>query len=144
MTFYENFAALCKKKSIKPSRVAEECGINRSNVSNWKKNGYTPRADDLKKIANYFHVPVGYLLQVEEDGEWQVGDYEQRPKLKPIKKQERGCPMDKHFTFEEYAEALQGAGPKLKELILDRAAHDSWIGLQNLKKLVDLAYPDVP
>lgn len=73
MTFYENFSALCKKHNIKPSRVAEECGINRSNVSNWKKNGYTPRADDLKKIANYFHVPVGYLLQTEAEREYSSG-----------------------------------------------------------------------
>ena len=73
MTFYENFAALCKQKGMKPSRVAEECGINRSNVSNWKKNGYTPRAEDLKKIAEFLHVPVGYLLQTETEREYSSG-----------------------------------------------------------------------
>lgn len=52
--------------------------------------------------------------------------------------------MNKHFTFAEYAEALQGAGPKLKELILERATQDDGIEFPDLKKLVDLAYPDAP
>ena len=45
-------------------------------------------------------------------------------------------------TFEEYRKALEGAGPKLKELVLDRAAHDAGIDFQQLKELVDVAYPD--
>lgn len=73
MTFYENFAKLCKQRNVKPSRVAEDCGINRSNVSNWKKNGYTPRADDLKKIAQYLGVSVGYLLETETEQEYSNG-----------------------------------------------------------------------
>lgn len=74
MTFYENFAVLCKQKGMTPSRVAQECGINRSNVSNWKKNGYTPRAEDLKKIAEFLHVPVGFLLQTETEREYSSGN----------------------------------------------------------------------
>lgn len=31
----------------------------------------------------------------------------------------------KHFTFEEYRLALEGAGPKLKEMILERAAQET-------------------
>lgn len=47
-----------------------------------------------------------------------------------------------NFTFNDYREALEGAGPKLKELILDRAAQDHGIGFLELKKLADLAYPE--
>lgn len=46
------------------------------------------------------------------------------------------------YTFEDYRKALEGAGPKLKELILDRAAHDPDIGLMELKELVSGAYPE--
>ena len=46
------------------------------------------------------------------------------------------------YTFEDYRKALEGAGPKLKELILDRAAHDPGIGLMELKELVSGAYPE--
>ena len=34
-----------------------------------------------------------------------------------------------NYSFEDYRKALEGAGPKLKELILDRAAHDPGIHL---------------
>lgn len=46
------------------------------------------------------------------------------------------------FTFTEYQECLKGAGPKLKELVLDRAAHDHTIDLRQLKELVKAAYPE--
>ena len=46
------------------------------------------------------------------------------------------------YTFEDYRKALEGAGPKLKELILDRAAHDLGIDLMELKELVSSAYPE--
>lgn len=45
------------------------------------------------------------------------------------------------YEFEDYRKVLEGAGPKLKELVLDRAAHDPEIGLPQLKELVDIAYP---
>lgn len=46
------------------------------------------------------------------------------------------------YTFEDYRKALEGAGPKLKELVLERAAHDPAIDLWQLRELVDIAYPD--
>lgn len=46
------------------------------------------------------------------------------------------------FTFDDYWTALDGAGPKLKELILDRAAQDRKIDFWELKELVDKAYSD--
>lgn len=45
-------------------------------------------------------------------------------------------------VFQEYWDALDNAGPKLSELILDRAAHDPSISLEELRKLVDKAYPE--
>lgn len=45
-------------------------------------------------------------------------------------------------TFEEYKQALDGVGPKLKELILDRASKDKSIDTQELVQLARLAYPD--
>lgn len=45
-------------------------------------------------------------------------------------------------TFEDYKTALEGAGPKLKELILDRAAHDpEAVSFQEFIQLCHLAYP---
>lgn len=62
MPFYDLFMELCEQRGIKPSWVARECGFNRSNITNWKNGGYTPRGATLQKIADYFGVPAGYLL----------------------------------------------------------------------------------
>ncbi len=42
----------------------------------------------------------------------------------------------------DYLEALDGAGPKLRELVLDRAAHDPAIDLNDLVTLAKAADPD--
>jgi len=64
--FYDVYLALCKRDGKKPSTVAAELGINKSNVSNWKSNGYTPRGEALQRIADYFGVTADYLLSGEE------------------------------------------------------------------------------
>lgn len=46
------------------------------------------------------------------------------------------------YQFKDYQQALDGAGPKLKELILERAAHDHSIDFMELRELVDWAYPE--
>ena len=60
--FYDVYAALCKDHGKSPSAVAQELHINKSNVSNWKNNGYTPRGEVLNRIADYFEVTVDCLL----------------------------------------------------------------------------------
>lgn len=64
--FYDVYVDLCRKIGKKPSVVAAELGINKSNVSNWKNNGYTPRGEALQKIADYFGVTTDYLLTGEQ------------------------------------------------------------------------------
>lgn len=44
--------------------------------------------------------------------------------------------------FEYYRNALEGVGPKTKELILSRAAQDEGLALDELVRLCRLAYPD--
>lgn len=63
--FYDIYLSLCNKIRKKPSAVAAELGINKSNVSNWKSSGYTPRGETLQKIADYFHVSTDVLLSSE-------------------------------------------------------------------------------
>lgn len=51
--------------------------------------------------------------------------------------------MKKKFTFEDYREALEEAGPKLKELILERAANDTeGITFREFIRLCKLAYSE--
>ena len=44
----------------------------------------------------------------------------------------------KHLTFEEYKQALEGAGPKLMENILDRATEDPCVDLDQYCVLVEM------
>lgn len=46
------------------------------------------------------------------------------------------------FTFEDYREALEGAGPKAREIILARADQDEGIEFPEFVELLRLAYPD--
>lgn len=48
----------------------------------------------------------------------------------------------KTFTFEDYRQALEGAGPKVKEDILAHAEQDENIEFQDFIRLCQLAYPD--
>ena len=50
--------------------------------------------------------------------------------------------VKRQFSVEDYKEALRGAGPKLKEIILERANQDDGIDFPEFKALVDFAYPD--
>ena len=54
--------------------------------------------------------------------------------------EERRTPMTENY--ESYLFALEGAGPKLKEIILDRAARDKNISLSELCALTRAAYPE--
>lgn len=78
--FYDVYAAHCLAIGKKPSAVAEELGISKSNVTNWKKKGYTPRGEALQRIADYFGVTTDVLLGKENaptgSGERAVSDEE--------------------------------------------------------------------
>ena len=45
-------------------------------------------------------------------------------------------------SYYDYLAELQGAGPKLKEIILDKAAHDRTVTLSELCALTRAAYPE--
>lgn len=72
--FYDKLKELCASKSIKPSRVAIECGFSKSAVSHWKSDGTIPQREILSKIADYFNVSVDYLLGNEEQKQASVSD----------------------------------------------------------------------
>lgn len=62
---YEKFEKLLKERGVKPSDVADATGIKKPTFTAWKNGKYTPKADKIQKIAEYFGVPVSYFY--EED-----------------------------------------------------------------------------
>lgn len=95
--FYDNYAGLCKEKGVSPSKAAEEIGINKASVTNWKKNGYTPRADILQRIAGYFDVSVSVLLE---------GDSLPEQNGEPAMKMLRAVRKSKGLTMKELGERV--------------------------------------
>lgn len=63
---YERFKELCEKANVRPSEVSRATGIATSTLTEWKKGSYTPKADKLQKIADFFGVSVEYLMTGEE------------------------------------------------------------------------------
>lgn len=58
---YDKFKKLCEASGVTPYRVAKDCGIASSTLSEWKKGKYNPKGDKVKKIADYFGVPMDYF-----------------------------------------------------------------------------------
>ncbi len=66
---YEIYELLLQKYGVSTYKVSKETGIAQSVFSSWKTGISKPKQDKLKKIADYFHVSVDYLMTgTEKDG----------------------------------------------------------------------------
>lgn len=76
-TIYNNIQALCDEKGIKPGKMCVDIGISKS-ILTGLKNGTKKniQTDTAQKIAEYFGVPVGRLLGIEEKEKPIVNDDE--------------------------------------------------------------------
>lgn len=63
---YKKFAELLSKTNKTAYRVSKDTGISQSVLSDWKNNVSNPKADKLKKLADYFGVTIEYFLKDEE------------------------------------------------------------------------------
>lgn len=64
---YKKYLELKEKSGVTDYEVAKRTGVSTSTLTNWKYGRYTPKTDKLKKLADYFGVPLETLL--EEEGE---------------------------------------------------------------------------
>lgn len=60
--FWNNFVNLCNNKGKSPNGVCADLGYSTAIATKWK-NGAVPRDTTLKKIADYFGVPVSALTE---------------------------------------------------------------------------------
>lgn len=60
MTFYERIEALRKSKGLSQGSLEKELEFSNGSISKWKHSMPTP--ERLKKLADYFHVSVDYLV----------------------------------------------------------------------------------
>lgn len=60
---YEKFAQLVEARGVTTYRVAKDIGLAPTVFSDWKSGKSKPKADKLKKIADYFGVNIEYFLE---------------------------------------------------------------------------------
>ena len=60
---YETFEKLLEENKVTAYQVCKETGIPRSTISDWKAGRYTPKVDKMRKLADYFNVPLEMLLK---------------------------------------------------------------------------------
>ena len=66
---YEIFEQLLKERGITAYRVAKDTGVTTATLTSWKQGKYTPKPEKLQKIADYFNVPLSYLMTGNEEQE---------------------------------------------------------------------------
>lgn len=71
---YDVFDRLCKSRGITAYQVAKDTGVSTSTLSSWKIGRYVPKSDKLKRIADYFGVPVDNFYQ--DDNQDSINSYD--------------------------------------------------------------------
>ncbi len=63
---YHIFENLLKAHETTVYRVAKATGISATTFTDWKNGRSAPKADKLKRIADYFGVSLAYMLGIED------------------------------------------------------------------------------
>lgn len=64
---YEIFKKLLNERGITAYRVSKDTGIPTSSLTDWKKKRSKPKFKNMKILADYFNVPISYLLGEENE-----------------------------------------------------------------------------
>ena len=66
MSFGENLTRIQAERGVTNYRIAKEIDVNQTSIVNWK-NGTRPHPRNVKRLADYFNVPVDELLAEGEE-----------------------------------------------------------------------------
>jgi repressor LexA len=97
--FWENFARLCESAGKTPTSVSKELGFSNAAASHWK-NGKSPTAKTLQKIADYFSVTVNDLLSDTPPAPSKL-HREQGEKIAVLASVGAGIPLEAIVTFDQ-------------------------------------------
>ena len=57
---YEKIKRLCDREGISIRRLEIECGLGNGCIGKWRRR--TPKVESLRRVAEYFAVPVDSLI----------------------------------------------------------------------------------
>ncbi len=66
MTISQRIFAILKEKKLKQKELAQRTGISESAISDWKKKGTNPAAENISAIADLLEVSLEYLITGKE------------------------------------------------------------------------------
>lgn len=64
---YEKFSKLLQDYGVSAYKVSKETGISQSVFSEWKRGKSQPKLDKLRKIADFFNVPITYFTENSDE-----------------------------------------------------------------------------
>ena len=105
--FYKKFLTLCSNKGISPAAAARDMKLSNSATTHWSK-GTKPTKNTVFKVANYFGVPLNYLL---DDTQPIVDVAELHPDDEQQEEQEREYEAGE-FRFDRFVELCKQYGKK--------------------------------
>ncbi len=68
MTISQRIFLILKEKKLKQKELAKRTGISESAISDWKKKGTNPAAENISAIADFLEVSLEYLVTGKEKG----------------------------------------------------------------------------
>lgn len=69
---YEKVERLLNQYGVSAYRLCKDTGLPRSTLSQWKAGTYKPKYDKIKRIAEYFDVPIEYFYGDDAPAQEQV------------------------------------------------------------------------
>ena len=59
---YQKYEKLRHERGITDYEVSKKTDISTATLSEWKKGTYQPKIDKIKKLAEFFGVPITYFI----------------------------------------------------------------------------------
>lgn len=94
LCFMDRVESILKEKRLTQKELAEDLGLRRPTLSDWKKNGAVPAGDICLRIADYLGVSVEWLVTGKEAAlsseertllkQWQVLSEEQKDTIRTL------------------------------------------------------------
>ena len=127
---YEYFEKLLKTYGVSTYQVAKATGISTASFTGWKQGKWNFKNDKLQKIANYFGVPLTYLLT----GSMDEPDTEKTPDLTPRDEKDIEKILDQTREQLLSQEGLMFDGDPASPEAIDSILSAMQIGMEMAKK----------
>lgn len=130
--FWENFMSLCVKRGVSPAAVGRAVGIAGPSITGWKQ-GATPRESSVRKLAEYFGVPMSALIGTDPISEADAVAAELRAQASENAKKDP-TPISREALMRDYLMSLYDRADEATREKMLQAAEGLLLGRPDLSK----------